>query len=190
MQRWLPFIIFIVILGFARIISAYGPESLANLQPYGALFFCGMACFGMRGIIAPAAAWLISYPMTSMLNGYGWSAQLLVVIVGFAAMVGIGRLFREKGAAPIFAGSLLAAATFYMITNTLSWAFDPGYAKSLQGLGQALWTGLPGFEPTWMFFRNSLMAQALFTGVFLLAYGLLPSPFRSKESRELLASKS
>ena len=50
-------------------------------------------------------------------------------------------------------------------------ARDPGYAKNAAGLVQALTTGLPqyGSTPTWMFFRNSLLSDLLFTAVFVLS---------------------
>lgn len=170
MQKWLPLIIFIVILGVARVIGASTPDTFPNLQPLGALFFCGMALFGVRWIWIPALAWFLTYPLTSALNGYGWSAQLLVPLVGFAGMAVLGFFFQKKSAGWVFAGSLVSALLFYLLTNTLSWAFDPSYAKSFSGLGQALTVGLPGFPPTWTFLRNGLIAQAIFSVVFLLAY--------------------
>jgi len=174
MQKWLPLFVFVVILGAARIVGAITPENLPNLQPFGALFFCGMAFYGVKWLWAPALAWFLTYPLTSALNGYGWSAQLLVTVVGFAAIVGLARFFKGKSFGKIFLGSLGAAVIFYLLTNTLSWAFDPGYAKSLQGWSQALFSGLPGYPPTWTFFRNSLISQGVFTGAFLLAQAKVP----------------
>ncbi|MGJ8695628.1 MAG: DUF6580 family putative transport protein [Verrucomicrobiaceae bacterium] len=169
MQKWLPLFVFVIILGVARLLGGLAPETLGNLQPYGALFFCGMACFGLRWLAIPALAWFLTYPLTNALNGYGWSAQILVPIAGFAVIIGLARFFKGKSPKAIFLGSLTSAVAFYLLTNTLSWAFDPGYAKSLGGLTQALTTGLPGYLPTWTFFRNGLISQALFSGVFLLA---------------------
>jgi hypothetical protein len=60
----------------------------------------------------------------------------------------------------------LGAALFYMLTNTLSWWMDPGYAKNLAGWIQALFTGLPGYPPSWDFFRNTLLSGGLFTALF------------------------
>lgn len=170
MQRALPVIVFAIVLISARIIGALNPESFGNLQPFGALFFCGMALFGSRGLILAAATWLISYPITSTLQGYSVGLEILVPIVGFAAMVGLARFFRKSSSLRMFTGSLLGAIAFYLITNSLSWAFDPLYApKSLATFGQALWTGLPGYSPTWLFFRNALIAQAVFSGIFIVA---------------------
>ncbi|MDA9830568.1 hypothetical protein N9C66_04450 [Akkermansiaceae bacterium] len=170
MQRALPVIVFALVLISARIIGAQNSELLGNLQPLGALFFCGMALFGLRGVILASAVWLISYPITNIMQGYPMGAEMIVPAIGFAAMVGLARFFRKSSALKTFAGSILAAVAFYLITNTLSWAFDPLYApKSLATLGQALWTGLPGYAPTWTFFRNAMIAQAVFSGIFLAA---------------------
>jgi hypothetical protein len=52
---------------------------------------------------------------------------------------------------------------FYLVTNTVSWLTSVEYAKTTMGWWQALTTGLPGYAPTWMFFRNSLVSDLVFT---------------------------
>ena len=185
MQRALPFIVFVIVLGLARVLGSMAPESLGNLQPFGSLFFCGMALFGWRGIILPAIAWFISYPITSLSQGYGWSAQMLVPLLGFAAMIALAYFFKNAKPSRIFLGSLAGAVAFYLITNSLSWAFDPLYApKSLATLGQALWTGLPQFgTPTWVFFRNAMIAQSIFSAIFLYATAAVPMAYQKKQKR-------
>lgn len=174
MQRIIPLAVFFVVLGAARVIGSLSPDGWANLSPLGALFFCGMACFGWRGVILPAAAWVLTYPVTNAIQGYSLGAELLSPLLGFACMIGLASFFRKSDGGRIFAGSLLSAIIFYFVTNCLSWMADPLYApKSLATLAQSLWSGLPGYPPTWMFFRNALMAQALFTGLFLVANRML-----------------
>ncbi len=181
MQRALPFIVFVIVLGLARVLGAMTSDSLVNFQPLGALFFCGMALFGWRGIILPALAWFITYPITSIAQGYEMSAQLLVPFIGFAAMIGLATFFKNAKPGRVFLGSLASAIAFYFITNTLSWAFDPLYApKSLATLVQALWTGLPGYAPTWVFFRNAMIAQSLFTAIFLFATSAVPAAYQKR----------
>ena len=170
-QKALPLIVFLVVLGAARIFGSLFPENLANLQPFGALFFAGMALFGWRGVVLPAAAWLVTYPVTNVLQGHSVGAEFLSPVLGFAAMVGMAWFFRKASAGKVFCGSLLSALVFYLVTNTLSWAMSPLYApKSFATLAQALWSGIPGYPPSWMFFRNALVSQALFTGLFLVAH--------------------
>lgn len=178
MKRIIPLAVFFVVLGAARVIGSLSPDGWANLSPLGALFFCGMACFGWRGTILPAAAWMLTYPVTNAIQGHSLGAELLSPLLGFAGMIGLASFFRKTDGTRLLAGSLLSAVVFYLVTNSLSWIFDPLYApKSLATLTQSLWTGLPGYPPTWMFFRNALIAQALFTGLFLLArHGLVGLP--------------
>ena len=152
--------------------GAITPDDLPNLQPFGALFFCGMVFFGVKWLWAPALAWFLTYPLTSALNGYAWSAQLLVPLLGFIAIVAFAKFFKGKSLRKIFFGSLGAALVFYLLTNTLSWALDPGYAKSAWRLepGSPLHrtSRLPADLD--LFCRNSLISQAVFTGAFMLAH--------------------
>jgi hypothetical protein len=59
---------------------------------------------------------------------------------------------------------------------------DPGYAKNLAGLFQSLTVGLPQYSatPTWMFFRNSLLSDLIFTALFVVCM----SAGRTWENRE------
>jgi hypothetical protein len=56
------------------------------------------------------------------------------------------------------------------VTTGLLWLTDPGYVKNFVGLIQAFTVGLPqyGATPSWMFFRNSLLSDLIFTAVFVL----------------------
>ena len=58
---------------------------------------------------------------------------------------------------------------FYIVTNTASWLTltEPHYAKSAAGWLQALTTGQPGYAPTWVFYRNTLISDMLFAAIFL-----------------------
>jgi hypothetical protein len=70
--------------------------------------------------------------------------------------------------------SIVGSTIFYLITNAFSWLSDPGYAKNLAGLIQALTVGLPQYAatPTWMFFRNSLLSDLFFTLLFVVCVNL------------------
>ena len=64
----------------------------------------------------------------------------------------------------------------YVTTNAFAWISDPGYVHS-SGLIQALTVPvLPQYSatPSWMFFRNSLLSDLLFTGLFVLCIGGRP----------------
>jgi len=97
-----------------------------------------------------------------------FSWYMLVKTLGFVGIVGLGRLFsRRTHFLKLLGGGLLGAVIFYLITNTASWLYDPGYAKTLAAWFQALTTGLPGLPPTWEFFRNTLLSGGLFTALFV-----------------------
>ena len=56
---------------------------------------------------------------------------------------------------------------FYLVTNTLAWLQDPGYARTIAGWIQALTIGRPEWHPTtWEMFRNTLGSGGLFTALF------------------------
>jgi Family of unknown function (DUF6580) len=79
--------------------------------------------------------------------------------------------------------SIVASTMFYVVTNTFSWLSDPGYAKNFAGLIQSLTVGLPQYSatPTWMFFRNSLVSDLIFTGLFVVCMNAGRSMGRSRE---------
>ncbi len=114
-------------------------------------------------------AWLLSYPLTNAIYGYGWDLQVSLSLVGFALVVWVGFSLRGKRALGLLGGSLGAGVLFYVVTNTGSWLILPDYPKSWLGFVQAQWTGAPHHVfDTWVFLRSALVANALFTSLFLL----------------------
>ncbi|MDP9004022.1 MAG: hypothetical protein M3N12_04450, partial [Verrucomicrobiota bacterium] len=83
--------------------------------------------------------------------------------------------------------SLAGSALFYVVTNAFSWLSDPGYVKNFAGFIQALTVGLPQYSatPTWMFFRNSVVSDLLFTGLFVLCLNFVRSPERARAASVL-----
>jgi hypothetical protein len=73
-------------------------------------------------------------------------------------------------------GSVLGGGLFfYLVTNTASWLANSAYPRGFGGLWMSLTTGLPGFPPTWMFFRNSLVSDFLFAGILLALWAVASS---------------
>jgi hypothetical protein len=73
-------------------------------------------------------------------------------------------------------GAMGAAVLCYFFANTGSWALLP-YEKTWPGFWQAQTIGLTGRDlglgdvvlaPTWVFLKNGILANVLFTGLFLL----------------------
>ena len=170
MQQRLPLLLLLVLLVGFRLLGAIWPDQFPNFQPLSAVFFCAMAYFGWRALWVPAVAWVVTLPLTNGLQGFGWSAQVSVAMIGVALTVGIGWLFRNhRGLVPMLGGAVLCAVTGFFVMNVLSWLTLPDYPRTWAGFVQAQWTGAPHHAlPTWVFLRNPLLANLLFTGLFVL----------------------
>lgn len=157
-----------------RILAVTSTE-LANFAPLMALAFCGAVYLRPRGWwVVPFAAlvlsdlWINHIYVTQYGYGYGHT-EMVIRAACFAAALGLGLLVaRHKTWLSLLSGTLAGAIVFYLATNTASWAGDVAYAKTAAGWWQAMTVGHPEFPPTLYFFRNSLVSDLLFTGVFVL----------------------
>jgi hypothetical protein len=157
-----------------------------NFSAAYALAFCGGLYFSRRmAWWLPMGTLLVTDVLLNMLyydvpplNGY-----MMIVLAGFALIVGLGRCFKpHMHFLKLLGGGLIGAVVFYVVSNTASWFYDPGYAKTLAGWLQALTTGLPGYPPTWEFFRNTLLSGGLFTSLFVGAMKLTAESPQEKEA--------
>ncbi len=167
----IPLALLISLLLLFRIGGAYTSDNLPNIMPFAALFFCAAVFARVCPLLLPAAAfaWVLGGPITSMIQGHQAFGMVDVVILAAMLVCAIvGYQFRGK-ASPLklVGGTLLAATTFYLITNIYSFVAFPAYPKTMEGLTMALWNGTPGYPPTWVFFRNSLCANTVFTLLFV-----------------------
>lgn len=156
-----------------------------NFSAAYALAFCAGVYFSgrmawwlpMATLLATDVALNVLYYQSPIFDGY-----MTFKMLAFVGIIGIGRLFKPRMSfARLVSGGLLAALAFFIVTNFASWLFDPGYSKTLGGLWQALTRGLPGYPPTWEFFRNTLLSGGLFTGLFVGAQKLNEAAEESKE---------
>ncbi len=152
-----------------------GSTALSNFAPLAAIALCAAAYFPPRyKFTVPLIALLISDVVLNV--SYGFSLLSPFVIshyIGFALVGTLGWLLRNRASAKtLLPASIAASVIFYVVTNTVSWLFDPGYVKNFAGLIQALTVGLPQYSatPSWMFFRNSVLSDLLFTGLFILCF--------------------
>ncbi len=143
---------------------------LENFSPVAAVALCGGIYLPRRMAFAvPLGALLVS---DVVLNAHYHvpllSMEMLSRYFALAACVTIGFGLRNRPRlATVLPASILGSCIFYIVTNTSSWLTLPGYSHSFAGWVQALTTGLPGYAPTWMFFRSSLMSDLLFSALFL-----------------------
>jgi hypothetical protein len=186
----IPAFLLIVVVVAYRIVTGLaitsGTTWLSNFAPMAAIALCGAAYFPARyKFTVPLIALFISDVVLNMHYGFSlFSPFVASHYLGFALVGGLGLLLQNRASLKtLLPASLAASFVFYVVTNVVSWAFDPGYVKNFGGLLQALTVGVPAYSatPTWMFFRNSLLSDLLFTGLFVLCmnWGRTPAPVRA-----------
>lgn len=172
---WFLFLLFGAAL--YRVIRAeWAPHSLPNFSPIMSIAICGALYLPLprlAAVVAPISALVISDVLLNIHYGVAWFNGATFLALGcyvLAAMAGLS-LRRWKTVIPAVLGAaLVSSILFYLVTNTASWWGNPAYPQTAFGWAQALTVGLPGYPPTWMFFRNSLTSDLLFTlGFSLLA---------------------
>ena len=103
--------------------------------------------------------------------------------VALGLVICLGWAVRKQGRLwLVIPASVAGSVLFYAITNAASWITDAGYQKTFAGLMQALTTGLPGYEPTWMFFRSTFVSDMLFTGLFVVCMAVTGSRAPTEEN--------
>ena len=154
-----------------------GSTALSNFAPLAAIALCAAAYFPTKfKFTVPMIALLVSDVVLNVSYGFSlFSPFVISHYIGFALVGGLGWLLRNRASAKtLLPASIAASVIFYVVTNAVSWLFDPGYSRNFAGLIQALTVGLPQYSatPSWMFFRNSVVSDLLFTGLFILCFHL------------------
>jgi hypothetical protein len=173
----------IIAVALFRLLRATFLPGVPNFSPLMAAAFCGgLFLPGTLAWTLPIAAivisdlalsWALGYPYFDIGQMAGWVCLVAAVAAGRWA-AGWKRLGFGFLTALLFANAL----AFYLVTNTVCWAFEPAYPRGLGGFVQALTIGLPGYPPTWMFFRNSLASDFLFAALILAVGYLAHRPSR------------
>ena len=162
----------VAVAAFRVLRAAFLPE-FQNFAPVMAMAFCGgLFLPGVLAWALPLGALIISDVALAFVFNYPALGTAQVSWVCFALAVGAGRWLarQEKAGLGSFVLLLLGnAIVFYLATNTVSWLTD-AYPRTAGGLWQALTTGLPGYPPTWVFFRNQLVSDFLFAALILAVH--------------------
>lgn len=142
-----------------------------NFAPLSAIALCGAFVLPRRiAFILPLVAlfatdlvlnhyYEVPLVSTAMIARYG--ALALIAAAGWW-------LRNRPQALTVLGTSALCSVGFYFVTNTASWITERGYVKTFEGWAQALTGGLPGYPPTLTFFRNTVLSDVLFTGLFVV----------------------
>ena len=141
-----------------------------NFSAAHALLFCAAFWLpGWMGWVLPLATIIVT---DILLNVFAYDVtvldpRLVTNWMILALFVFLAKwLARRRSYGRVFLGTLFGALLFYLVSNSVSWMVNPGYAKTVAGWVQALTVGLPGFPPTWMFGLKTLLGTGLFTGLF------------------------
>ena len=162
-----------------------GASWLSNFVPLAAIALCSAAYFPKKYKFAvPLVTLFISDAVLNFRYGAPLlDPQILCRYLALALVGWIGLLLQYRASVrTLLPASIVGSTIFYVITNAFSWLSDPGYAKNLAGLIQALTVGLPQYSatPSWMFFRNSLLSDLVFTLLFIVCMNLGRSVERSR----------
>ena len=173
------FLLLFVVVIF-RIVSGFAGSSdfswMHNVAPLSAVALCGAAYLPRRLAFPLPLAMLFLSDLVLNLFLYHQPMLTVEILPRYLALVLIAALgYSLRGHARI--GTLLAAScvgslVFYVISNTGSWLYEPAYAKTFAGWLQALTIGLPGFPPTWSFYRHTLFGDLFFTLIFAVCLTL------------------
>ncbi len=166
--------LFLVILCaiFLRMLCAHW-EFLPNFSPVMVLCIGAGLWLGMRSLYMILPAIMLSdIAIGGYVSGMGpgrfWLFTLpFFFLLTFVASLSFTRLRHHFARKSLTLGiySIGGAIAFYFLANTFSWLGNPAYPQTASGWWQANTTGLPGYPPSWTFFRNLLVGN--------LAWGLL-----------------
>lgn len=174
-SSWITGLILLVLLVAFRCLGAAFSSELPSFSPLPAFFLCSIVFFrGKQAWLLPLAAWLLSNPIATLIQGYNPFEQWAPVLTAFLTLLALGFMalpLRKHATAPKLLGAgLVAALLFHLVTGIAAWVAYPLYPKDLSGLYQSLWSGPLGAAiPSWAFLRNLAAANLLFTGLFLVA---------------------
>jgi hypothetical protein len=152
-----------------------------NLTPITAMgLFAGAQFSSKRTAYAlPIAAVLVS----NLVLG-GMYVTLPLVLASFALTVFLGTQLRERRDVLSIASAAVASSViFFVLTNAGHWALATDYPKNSVGFVACMTAAIP-------FFRNTLLGDLLFTGVFFGGFALLERRFPAlQDSRSASPSR-
>ena len=150
---------------------------LPNFAPMAAIVLCSAVYLPRRAAVAlPFIALLVSDIVLNAFHYhkpfFTWEIIPHYFALGLVSALGFA-LRGHANALRVFGASFVGSVVFYLVTNTGSWIGEPLYVtKTAATWLQAMTTGLPGHAPTWMFYRNTLVSDLVFTGLFLACQAL------------------
>ena len=194
----IPALFLIPLVALFRIFMAWQPVDgalhswLPGFTPLAAVALCAGVYLPRRLALAiPLGILLLSDAIIDAHYGaYSFFALPTLAHYALLALIGLGgRMLRcyslrLPGFGSVLVATLAGSTFFYAVSNALVWLGSPDYPQTAAGLLQALTTGLPQFSPpSYVFFRNELVSDALYSMVFVACVRLtLPRGERIRSS--------
>ena len=144
--------------------------TLPGACPLSAVALCaGMFLPRRLALAVPLGILFLSDVAIDLHHHENFFSLYLLGRYGLLALVGLFGLAlrRHRGPASVLGATLAASTLFYAASNTLVWAGSTVYAQTPRGWWQALTFGTPGFPPSYVFFRNELVSDLLYSMVFV-----------------------
>ena len=164
------FAIFLIAVGiFLRL--APHPD---NFTPVTAIaLFSGVVLAPEIALVVPLVIMIASDLLIGphMLYPLTWGSFFLVSLLGLA-------IRKNVKVNQIFLGTLGGSLLFYLVTNLGVFLYQDMYEKSLSGLFQCYLMALP-------FFRNSLLGDLFFSGVFFGIFAIVKNYSRKLVSQKI-----
>ena len=162
-------------------------SDFAGVSPLMAFALCGGLFLPKKWALwFPLAAVVITHAIINAVAGEPViHIYAVVTAVSVAAVAAAGVAVKKKPSIAVVLGaSFLSTVLFHLVSNTVSFFIDPGYAKSLAGWWQCQTVGLPEYSPqTWVFTARQIAGDLAFSALFYAAFrhslphrGTVPAP--------------
>lgn len=135
---------------------------LPNLTPIGAIaLFSGAKLKGVNRFLLPIIIMLLTDAII------GFHNTMFFVYGSFLIITILGTVLQNKTTyLRIFGSALSASVIFFLITNFGVWLIGPMYPKTIAGLGQAYFMGIP-------FLRNTLLGDLIYSPILFYGYSFI-----------------
>lgn len=152
-------ILFLVIIGFVSRILPH----LANFTPVTAISLFGATHLNKKQAFSVPFLIMI---LSDMFIGFDGLPSRIFVYSSFLISIFIGLWIKKNNSIKtIIFGSLLSSVIFFVVTNFGVWMFGTMYTKNLAGLAECYFYAVP-------FFKNAILGDLFYTGVFFGGYEL------------------
>lgn len=156
------FFIAAILLGFI-VVGRIAPHLWNTTPVVGAALFAGVYLGKKYALLVPLVAMMVS----DLFVGF-YDIKLMMVVYGSFALIGLSSFFLRKyfSVGGVILSSVVSSSLFFLTTNWAVWQFSVWYPKTFAGLLESYAMGIP-------FFKNALLGDLLYTGIFFGAYAVV-----------------